>query len=257
MGNINPDTLTDKAGNHIDLDVLAGVYLSTFELMAYLGKCTNYNKADLRPLAKLIDKMEGNNYSAKDARFIRAKIESFDWDFSTPVKKVPRESGKKQPQPDVNLLNGEKILAVVRPSRVALVAWAILAGFVVLGAALSAPQYGIPVAFICMIPLIWEGTRVQSNRAVLTTKRICIRMLVPRKSSADIPLSKINSVTAVGSGHGHKYGVLSVNTSSGAYELKGMKNPGAFRDAAISAIDAHTADNMRRQAEEIAKALRS
>ena len=51
--------LFDKNENKIDVNIVATVYLSAFEISAYLKKCTNYSSADIKLVAKYINDLPG------------------------------------------------------------------------------------------------------------------------------------------------------------------------------------------------------
>lgn len=87
--------LFDKNGNKIDVNIVATVYLSAFEISAYLKKCTNYLSADIKLVAKYINDLPGYDCSRKEISYYKRKIERCDWDFSTPTKKMEPPMQKK------------------------------------------------------------------------------------------------------------------------------------------------------------------
>ncbi|WP_312280804.1 hypothetical protein [Oscillibacter sp.] len=67
--------LVDKNGNRIDVNELAGAYLSVFELKAFFRKCTDYSDEEIYALSKYIDKLDGTNYRFPEAAKVRKRIE--------------------------------------------------------------------------------------------------------------------------------------------------------------------------------------
>lgn len=69
--------IIDKNGNTVDVDRLAGVYLSAGELRAYFRKCTNYSNEEINELAAYIDEnIDGNDYGFLEGFAEKMKIEA-------------------------------------------------------------------------------------------------------------------------------------------------------------------------------------
>ena len=185
--------LFDKNGNKIDVNIVATVYLSAFEISTYLKKCTNYSSADIKLVAKYINDLPGYDYSRKEVSYYKRKIEKCDWDFSTPAKKkeIPMEKGQT-----AVLLPGEEVIDTLKFSCVPLISWCILFSFAVYKASLMQMEdawFFVPWVFA--FPILYEIFRLTMNHVVLTNKRLIVRVLVPKKISVDIPINKINGVS--------------------------------------------------------------
>nr|DAG16283.1 MAG TPA: Bacterial PH domain protein [Caudoviricetes sp.] len=246
--------LFDKNGNKIDVNIVAAVYLSAFEIAAYFKKCTNYSGADIKLVSKYIDKLPGYDYSRKEISYYKRKIESCDWDFSTPTKKkVSSKSSKEK----ITLLPGEKVLDTLKFSCVPLISFCILflLSFYIVSLA-EIENARIFVIWLFAVLILYEICRLTMNHVILTNKRIIIRICVPKKSADDVPINKINGVS-VKSWNEYKYGSLQIDTSSDCFLFASVKSPGTFRDSAISAMEQNKSEAMRQQAEEIAKAMKN
>lgn len=74
----------------------------------------------------------------------------------------------------------------------------------------------------------------------------------------DTPLNKINNVS-IEQGLGGKlfgYGTIVVSSSSAQYNFKGIKNPEVFRSRLMEQIDKFDEDRIKKQAMEMAKAMK-
>lgn len=249
------NNLFDKNGNKIDINIVATVYLSAFEIAAYFKKCTNYSGADIKLVSKYIDKLPGYDYSRKEISYYKRKIESCDWDFSTPTKKkVSSKSSKEK----ITLLPGEKILDTLKFSCVPLISWFILFLLSLYIAFFAKIEYALVfVTWFFAVPILYEICRLTMNHVILTNKRIVIRVCVPKKSADDVPINKINGVSVKSSLKEYKYGTLQIDTSSDCFLFASVKSPGTFRDSTISAMEQNKSEAMRQQAEEIAKAMKN
>ena len=69
------ENLVDKNGNRIDVNELAGAYLSVLELKSFFKRCTDYSHDEISELAKYIDKLDGNNYRFRESAKVRKRIE--------------------------------------------------------------------------------------------------------------------------------------------------------------------------------------
>ena len=95
-------------------------------------------------------------------------------------------------------------------------------------------------AVYCMI---YFGTKV-----TLYEGRIKIEKVWPKLMHIDIPLNKVNGVTASGS---DLFGNLTINTSSGNYEFHYASKPFLFRDAVMNEIEERDFRRMKQQARAI------
>lgn len=244
------ENLHDKSGNKIDINILATVYISFFEIVMYLKKHTNYSGADIKAIAKYIDKLPGYDYSRSEIAYYRRKIENCDWDFSTPVKNKTVSNPAKQP---VVFFPGETTVNSLKFSSVSLIAWSILCVF----ALIRFRTEWVLILWFFFIPILYEIFKLAMNRVILTNKRLIVRISVPKKYSADVPINKINGVSVKSSGNEYKYGTLQIDTSSDCFSFKGVKAPGYFRDSVIVSMEQNKSEAMRQQAEGIAKAMKN
>lgn len=107
---------------------------------------------------------------------------------------------------------------------------------------------------------IWGAViRMCTTELVLTNKRLYGKKGLVNTKTLDAPLNKINTVS-VQSGLWGKlfgYGTLHITTSSGAYVYQGIRTPDVFRGAVMEAIDAFDEDRIKKQAAEMAAAIKN
>ena len=97
-----------------------------------------------------------------------------------------------------------------------------------------------------------------TTELVLTNKRLYAKVGLINTKTLDTPLNKVNTIS-ISSGLGGKifgYGTLRITSSSGAYVLKGIKSPATFRDAVLAEIDKYDETRIKKQASELASAIK-
>lgn len=93
---------------------------------------------------------------------------------------------------------------------------------------------------------------------VLTNKRIYGKTGVFSKNTLDTPLDKINNIYVQENIFGKifGYGTIRVVTSSGEHQFKDIESPEQMKRLILNQIEQFREENMRKQAEEIACAMR-
>lgn len=100
--------------------------------------------------------------------------------------------------------------------------------------------------------------RMFTTELALTSRRLYAKVGLINTKTLDTPLNKINTIS-VSSGLGGKifgYGTLHITSSSGTYDLKGIKSPSTFRDAVLQEIDRFDEMRIKKQATELASAMK-
>lgn len=108
---------------------------------------------------------------------------------------------------------------------------------------------------IIVIPQILQINNIELG---LTNKKILGKYGVINTKIMDSPLGKINSVT-VEQGLDGKifgYGKIVISTSSGGYTFNFIKNADSFRSAVMEQIDIAEEEKIRKQAEQLAGAMK-
>lgn len=111
------------------------------------------------------------------------------------------------------------------------------------------------IGFITIIPAI---IRMFTTDLFLTNKRVYGKVGLVKTKSLDTPLNKVNTVS-VESGLFGKifgYGTIHITSSSGSYDFKGIKSPEVFKSALMGEIDKFDETRIKKQAAEMAAAMR-
>ena len=119
----------------------------------------------------------------------------------------------------------------------------ILSIFLVIGIFTIIPQ----IIKILTTDLGFTNKKISGKTGLIKTKRM------------DSPLSKINNVS-ISSGLGGKicnYGNVTVMTSSGSYKFRPVSKPNEFRAQLINQVEQYEEDRIKKQAEEMAKAIKN
>ena len=88
--------LVDKNGNPIDLNEIAGVYITVGELKRFFERFTNYSKDEIEEFSQYIyDNVAGNDYGVFKAAAIKSRIEAAAKQTS-PTPAPPQEADKPQ-----------------------------------------------------------------------------------------------------------------------------------------------------------------
>jgi len=114
--------------------------------------------------------------------------------------------------------------------------------------------YGL--GFITMIPVV---IRMLTTVIAFSNRKVMCKRGLINTIKMDSPLNQVNNV-AVTSGLFGKifgYGNLIITTASGTHAFKGIKSPEEFRKALIEQIQLFEEDKAKKQAEEMAKAMKA
>ena len=120
------------------------------------------------------------------------------------------------------------------------------------------PHILLFLVFIGFLTIWGAVIRMFTTELILTNKRVYGKVGLINTKTLDTPLNKINTVS-VSSGLFGKifgYGDLHITSSSGEYLLKGIKSPNTFRDAVMQEIDRFDEARIRKQASEMASAIK-
>lgn len=112
------------------------------------------------------------------------------------------------------------------------------------------------VGFFTIIPAI---IKMKTTEITITNKRLVGKVGLIKTTELDTPLNKVNNVT-VSSGLWGKifgYGTIKITSSSGVYDFPGIKNADTFRSVLMNQIDLFDEDRIKKQAQEMAKAIKS
>lgn len=112
------------------------------------------------------------------------------------------------------------------------------------------------IGFITIIPVI---IRMCTTELGITNKRVIGKIGWINTKSMDSPLNKIDNAS-VSSGLFGKllgYGDVDILTSSDDYRYKGIARPEAFKAALMRQVDQYGEDQIKKQATELAQAIKS
>ncbi|MDR1508776.1 MAG: PH domain-containing protein [Synergistaceae bacterium] len=124
--------------------------------------------------------------------------------------------------------------------------------------AIFIPDVILMFIFIGFITIIFSIIKFFTTELGFTNKRLVGKMGLINTKSMDSPLNKINN-TSVSSGLFGKifgFGNVAITTSSGAYMYKGIAQPEFFRSALMRQIEKYDEDRIKKQATEMASAIR-
>ena len=172
-----------------------------------------------------------------------------------------------------NLGRDEQIISKAEVNILASVPNFIIGGFFVLAALImSFPMLFdgdsdvVSVAFICLfigliiaaIIILPTFLLIKLTELGLTNKKIMGKYGVINTKVMDSPINKINSIS-VEQGLGGKifgYAKIVISTSSGGYNFNYIKNADSFRCAVMEQIDLFDEERVRKQAEQLAGAIK-
>ena len=111
---------------------------------------------------------------------------------------------------------------------------------------------------IGFITIIFALIRMFTTKLILTSKRVYGEVGLINTKTMDAPLNKVNTVSVERGLFGKifGYGNLHITTSSGSYNYKGIKSPSVFRDAIMEQIDVFDDARIKKQAAEMAAAIK-
>lgn len=98
-----------------------------------------------------------------------------------------------------------------------------------------------------------------SDVLILTNKRVYGKVGIFNTKSMDTPIGKINNISVERPLNGkmyYNYGTIHIASLSGEYYFPYIDDPDTFRNAVMEAIDQAENDRIKKQAEEIAAAMK-
>lgn len=155
-----------------------------------------------------------------------------------------------------NLGKDEKIIRRAQTSKIALVPsiiWGII--FLVIGVMIEFWYIGLIIAAI-IIGI--KYLKIATTELSLTSKKVIGKVGIISTKVMDSPLNKINNIS-VEQGLGGKifgYGKVVMSTSSGSFNFNFISQPDVFRSAVMEQIDVFDDERIRKQAEQLAGAIK-
>ncbi|MBQ3427400.1 MAG: PH domain-containing protein [Clostridia bacterium] len=125
--------------------------------------------------------------------------------------------------------------------------------------AMLIPHILLMFIFVGLFTIVPAIIKMKTTELTITNKRLVGKLGLIKTTELDTPLNKINNVN-VSSGFWGKifgYGTIKVNSSSGIYEFSGIKNADLFRSTLMNQIDKFDDDRIKKQAQEMAKAMKA
>lgn len=121
---------------------------------------------------------------------------------------------------------------------------------------------GILFCWLLLIPLIKAIIATIKHCHIdlaVTNKRVLGKVGVFNTITIDLPLNKIQSVTAVSklAGKIFNYGTVVVTSAAGEVPFPGIKNANAFKGTVMNQIEEYEEQRMRDQASQMASAMAS
>lgn len=107
---------------------------------------------------------------------------------------------------------------------------------------------------------IWKPIiRMCSTKLTVTNKRVYGKYGLINTKSLDTPLNKVTTVSVSNGLFGKifGYGNVVVNTAAGTFNFKYIKSPENFRVALMDEIERYEEERIKRQASELASAIKN
>jgi len=133
-----------------------------------------------------------------------------------------------------------------------------LSGGTASGSSDAAPAFMV-FFFFAIIIAIPRIIRMFTTELAFTNKKVLGKVGLINTKALDAPLNKINNVS-VSSGLGGKifgYANILITTSSGSFPYKGIAGANNFKTSLMEQIDQYDEDRIKKQAEEMARAIKS
>lgn len=155
-----------------------------------------------------------------------------------------------------SISSGEQIIQKAIISKSVMVPTIIIAAIIFLVLAIFGLWFvGLILAAIIILP---KYIKIKSTELSLTNKKILGKAGILSTKVMDSPLNKINNISVQQSLSGKicGYGKLVISTSSGNYNFDYIKQPDIFRNSIMAQVDEYENEKIRRQAEELARAIK-
>lgn len=155
-----------------------------------------------------------------------------------------------------NLGKNEEIIQKAKISRAVLIPTVIACIIImVLAVKLNAVTAGIVIS---AISIIWRLIPMLCTELSLTNRKLLGKTGIIITKVVDSPLNKINNISVEQGIFGKifGYGHVVITTSSGGYNFNCISHPDTFRSAVMNQIDAFDEERIRKQAEQMANAMK-
>lgn len=158
-----------------------------------------------------------------------------------------------------NLGKDEKIILRGEISKIALVPNVLMAIVIFLLFAITGIGVMIFIGLVCAAIIV--GVKIITINSIelsLTSKKVVGKTGVIATKVMDSPLNKINNIS-VEQGLGGKifgYGKIVITTAAGNYNFNYISQPDVFRGSVMNQIDVFDEERIRKQAEQIAGAIK-
>lgn len=119
----------------------------------------------------------------------------------------------------------------------------------------SAGGIAIILGLIILIPAVIP---MLTTKLTITSKRVYGKVGLIRTKTLDTPLNKVNTVSVSSGlmGKIFRYGTIFITSSSGVYKFNGIKDADLVRQTLMEQIDRFDEERIRKQAAEMARAIR-
>lgn len=156
-----------------------------------------------------------------------------------------------------NLGKDEEVVTQAKIHWASCIAPGVLALFFLIVGLGSDGGFGIFLVFAMLI-MAKPVTAMLTTQLILTNKRIYGKVGLIRTRTMDVPLNKLNTVSVSNGFFGKVfgYGKLHITCASGEYNYDQIQNPGVFRSVLMEEIDRYDEARIKKQAAEMAAAIR-
>lgn len=157
-----------------------------------------------------------------------------------------------------NLGKDEKIISKGEISFLPIIPNAVIGGLLLIFGIGSGFGGFIAMLIIAAIIILPKFLGIKNTELGLTSKKVMGKYGIINTKVMDSPLNKVNSVT-VEQGLGGKifgYGKIVISTSSGGYNFNYIKSADSLRSAIMDQIDVAEEEKLRKQAEQLAGAMK-
>ncbi len=136
--------------------------------------------------------------------------------------------------------------------------WPGLISLILLGSAAANDAFFVGL-FIAAVIMGVAAIPLWTTKLVITNKRLYGKIGLIRTKTLDTPLNKVNTVSISNGLFGKLFGFgkVHVTSSSGAYDYGGISSPAVFRQTLLEQIDRADEERIKKQASEMARAMKT